>query len=107
MIEFTDEEIKLTPEDEQWFDSNTGQASLKVSVGVEYPIKTILQDPNDKYSGRTIEKIETKSAFGSFGLSVDTNPEMENGIDKAFKYLRNQVRFQLQNFVAALLKGKI
>lgn len=99
------EDVKLTQEEITFFNANTNNAELKVSIGVEYPIHKVLVDPNDKFSGRTLKEMTIGSMFVTVGLSTDINPQIENCINKAFSYLRQQLRGQIE-FLLSKLKNK-
>ncbi len=92
------DEIELTQKEIDTFEVNCPQVEVKASFGYEYPVHTVLQNPNDKYSGRTVEGMTMKSAHVTVGILVDVDQTMDNGIDKAYAYARQKIRYVIQIF---------
>ena len=99
------DDIKLSQREKDYFEVNVPQVEIKGSFGFEYPVKTVLQDPNDKYSGRTVERLTTKSAHITIGVTVNVDETMDNCIEKAFSFGRAKIRYIIQ-FIQKKLEGK-
>lgn len=88
ITEFEEEEIEM-------IENEALSVKYEKTLSIEFPVKKVNSDPNDRFSNRTVSKPEAIGTSIHYGMEYGVNTEI--GSDKTLAYVKEKVNRKINN----------